>query len=74
MENEPEKVETNADSDKPRVVTENIKETEEKQNLPNGDHRASIEAPANVSVDSSTDTIIPNGDLSIAKDNDENEL
>ncbi|XP_031780136.1 myotubularin-related protein 4 isoform X2 [Nasonia vitripennis] len=69
LENEPEKV-TNNDSDKTQAVSENSKETEDRKNLPNGES-ASNEAPVNTSVDSSTDTIIPNGDLIIAKDNTE---
>lgn len=73
MENEPEKVETNNDSDKPKKVSENSKETEEKKDLPNGESE-SLEAPVNTSVDSSTDTIIPNGDLIIAKDNNEKNM
>ena len=71
MEDEPENElsETNNHSDKPQTVSENSNETEDKNNLTNGE-QVSIETQANTSVDSSTDTIIPNGHAVITKDND----
>ncbi|XP_058800817.1 myotubularin-related protein 4 [Phymastichus coffea] len=64
IENGPEKVETYNDSDKPHMVSEN-NETEEKKSLPNGD--VSIEMHANTSGDSSTDTLVPNSDVTVGK-------
>jgi hypothetical protein len=73
LENDAEKVESNNDSHKFQTVSENFKETEDIKVL-SDEEQALIEAPANASVDSSTDTIIPNGDLIIAKHKDEKDL
>ena len=73
MESEPIKVEafedSTSDTEQPKKETaqaDNVpKETEAVKFLPSA-KLDSIEIPANISVDSSTDTIVPHGDVIIA--------
>ncbi|XP_011501347.1 PREDICTED: myotubularin-related protein 3 isoform X1 [Ceratosolen solmsi marchali] len=68
LENDADKIETNNDS-------ENFKETDDIIVLIiSNEEQLLIKRPVNASVDSSTDTIRPNGDLIIAKQNDEKNL
>lgn len=62
IENESKKVEDDGDSDNSEVISENNKETENKNNLLNGKHSLN-KIMDNISADSSTDTIVPNGDV-----------
>lgn len=58
--------------DKNEATNENLSETETRQK-PDTVHQTSNDSPANPSVDSSTDTLIPNNDSVIPVVNGEKE-
>ncbi|XP_014219004.1 myotubularin-related protein 3 [Copidosoma floridanum] len=72
VQKEPEKVETlngcanESDNDDSEIINTTYKETESKKNLLNGEQE-SVDLPTSNSGDSSTDTLIPNGDAILAK-------
>lgn len=70
LENESKRTETNGDSDNFHSSSETTKETETKDVLSNG--KPSLNGiPVDNSAESSTDTIVPNGDVKITKVNGE---
>ncbi|KAJ8668071.1 hypothetical protein QAD02_009734 [Eretmocerus hayati] len=62
LQNGTDEIETTTDPEKSEVPTESSEKTEEPKKLING-IVVMNGVPANISVESSTDTIIPNGDL-----------
>lgn len=72
LENEFKRIETNGNTENSNVTSDNTNETENKNNLLNGKH-AFNETLVDNSVDSSTDTLVPNGDVFISKINRETE-
>lgn len=62
----------NIDNNKNEAEIENLSETETRQK-PDTVHQTSSDSPANPSVDSSTDTLIPNNDSVISVVNGEKE-
>lgn len=70
LENESKRTENNDDSDNSHSLSENSKETENKNCLSNGKHNFNG-VLVNNSAESSTDTIVPNSEVEVTKLNGE---